>query len=294
MLLAPLVLLALPGPLPGGEELYRKALSRSLERAQAELLSATDLWVDHSRWDDPWIVASEHFEVRTTHSHALAGKIAGDLEFLRGEWIKLLGEGQRSAGRASIWIFPSIATYNQLGEQYDEHSSMYAAFFAGNEAEQPAVALYDANHTRLGMWITHAATHQFLARSFGLQPETWIAEGLASYFALFWDWGYGQRELERLESSGRFVPLESLLRAALPEYVSSTHERFIELGMLFHFLLNSWEPTRNGPDGTPGPFQEYLRAAVRGQGRAGSEFEQTLEEASTFLEEDFRNFDFGQ
>jgi hypothetical protein len=291
---APLVLLALSGPTPGGEELYRKAVTRSLERAQEELLAATDLWVDHSRWDDPWIVVSEHFEVRTTHSHALAGKIGRDLEFLRGEWIKLVGEGQRPTGKARVWIFPSIGAYNQLGEQYDEHSSMYGGFYARDEPEQPAVALYDANHTRLGMWITHAATHQFLARSFGLEPETWIAEGLASYFALFWDWGYGQRELERLESSGRFVPLEGLLRAALPEYVSSAHERFIELGMLFHFLLNSWEPTRNAADGTGGTFQEYLRAAVRGQGRSGSEFERTLREAGSFLEQDFRDFAFGQ
>ena len=80
----------------------------------------------------------------------------------------------------------------------------------------------------------------------------------------------------------------------LAAYATEPDDRFIELGMLFHFLLNSCEATRDGATGDPttGPFREFLRAAVRGQDVSESEFLQTFEEAAGLLEEEFRSFDF--
>lgn len=281
------------------ESLYRRVVGRALERAKANLVAAADLDVDHSRWEDPWVVVSEHYEVRSTKSYAQARTIADSSEFLRGEFVKLLGEGT-SGGRTTrqkIWILPNISDYNRFGnENGAEHSSMLGSYYASDDPAQPVATYENGNPTQLGMWITHSAVHQFLEQNFGIQRELWVDEGLASYFALFWDWAYGAKELERLEKSRAFIPLARLVRDPLQAYVAKPHEHFIELGMLFHFLLNSCEATRNGATGDPttGPFQEFLRLAVRGQDVSGTEFMASFEEASDLLEEDFKNFDFAK
>lgn len=287
---------ALQTPRPKAPDVYRRVVARAVERAQKELLSGIDFEVDHSRWEDPWVVTTPHFELRTTHSYGQAAEISRSLEFLHAEWVRLLGEGRTPAGPRRLWIFPNIADYNRFGNEVGaEHSSLIGCFYADQHAEQPIATYQNGNPTLLGMWVTHAAVHQFLAQSFGPQSLTWVDEGLAAYFSLFWDWEYGARELERIEKTS-FVPLERLVRDPIQAYATRPDDRFIELGMLFHFLLNSCEATRNGATGDPttGPFQEFLRAAVRGQDVSASEFLQTFEEAAALLEEDFKNFDFAQ
>jgi hypothetical protein len=59
---------------PTDRDLYGRTLERALERAQTELQGSLDLVVDHSRWENPWKATSEHYEVRTTHSYALAAR----------------------------------------------------------------------------------------------------------------------------------------------------------------------------------------------------------------------------
>jgi hypothetical protein len=283
-----------PGPEDGADSPYRRVLRKALREAQKNLVAGLDLVVDHSTWADPWVVESEHFSVRTTVGYAYGAQIARDLEYMRGEWIRLLGEGRPITERGAVWIHPTLGEYNRFGGSFAEHSSMYGSFYAAGAPESPVATFYDSNRTRLGMWVTHSATHQYLERSFGRSMPTWVSEGLASYFALYWDWDYGKRELARLEQSGRLVPLRKLIFDALPAYVGSAEERFLELGMLFHFLLNYCEGTRIGADGDPstGPFLEFLRATVRGQDTSKLAFVATIEEAAELLEEDFKSCRF--
>jgi len=279
----------------GPEGLYQRALTRALERSQADLLvSLNGLWQDHSKWESPWIASSEHYEVRTTDSYTLAAYMAGQLEYMRGEMVKLLGEGSGSNERLPIWILPNLGAFNTVGAQAAEHSSMYGSFYADQVAGGPVATYYVSNRTLLGMWVTHGAVHQFLERSFGVQPPTWVAEGLASYFALYWDWGYGAKELKSLGRNRTYVPIERLVRDGLPAYVNSADQRFIELGMLFHYLLNYCESTRIGAGGDPatGPFRDFLRLAVRGQDTERTEFAKILEEDASSIESDFKGFDF--
>ena len=52
------------------------------------------------------------------------------------------------------------------------------------------------------MQITHSALHQFLAAAFpGRTPPTWINEGLAAYFSIYWDYDWGLSEFERLRDT---------------------------------------------------------------------------------------------
>lgn len=289
------LLLFVGWPTSDPDELYRRCVARSLERAQVELLEGIDLHVDHSRWEDPWVVTTEHFEVRTVKSHALATALGRSLEYIHGEWVKLLGRGSPPPGKARIWIFPNIGAYNQFGAPFAEHTSIYGGFYADQDPNQAAVTYFTPNRALLGMWVTHAATHQFLEQSFSARPPLWIAEGLASYFALHWDWEYGARELERLDASSRFVPLERLLSDPIQAYLPSADERFIELGMLFHYLLNFCEVTKIGADGDPeaAPFRDFLRAAFQGQDPSRTELGRVLDEDAALIEQDFRNFDFG-
>lgn len=275
---------------------YRRVVTRALERAQGELVAGFDFEVDHSRWENPWVVTTAHYQVRATRSFAQTTRIAQDLEFMHAEFVKLLGEGQPQGAPRQIWIFPHIGDYNRFGDEHGaEHSSLLGSFYAGAHADRPVVTYQNGNETLLGMWITHGATHQFLEQNFGPQRTLWVDEGLASYFALYWDWSFGARELERIEKGSTFVPLERLVSDPIQAYARRPDDRFIQLGMLFRFLRDECEATRDGAPGEPaGSFQEFLRAAVRGTDAAETEFVQTFEEAADLLEEDFKAFDFSK
>lgn len=290
-----------PGPaLPSGdvhEELYGRALTRALDAAQADLLAGIQLWKDHSRWEDPWVAESEHYTVRTTASYALGAKIAADLEFMFGEFQRLLATPFEPPERFKVWIFPSLDDFNTFGGNAEEHSSMYGGYFAVQAPERPVAAYYTSDLTQLGMFVTHGAAHQFMENAFSGQPPVWISEGLASYFALYWDTGMARatRQLERLKSSG-FVPLERLTRAPIQDYLSGAEIRFVELGMLFHYLLNLREDTKIGvgDDPSSGPFLEYVRSVLRGRNISQLDLAPLLAEDIDVLEEDFKAFDFSK
>lgn len=289
-------LAAVPAP-AGDDSAYRRVVTRALERAQTELVAGMNFEVDHSRWEDPWVVRTAHYEVRATRSYLQTVRYAKDLEYMRGEFVKLLGEGQPQSKPLPVWILPNMSDYNRFGnENGAEHSSLLGAFYSFQHPERPVVSYQNGNATLLGMWLTHAALHQFLEQSFGTQRTLWVDEGLASYFALYWDWAFGARELERIERGPTFIGLERLVSDPLPVYALNPDDRFLELGMLFRFLRDECEATRTGASGDPttGPFQEFLRAAVRGEDVDATEFVQTLEDAAELLESDFKAFVFPQ
>jgi hypothetical protein len=274
-------------------DLYARVVRSARERVESEFLATASFEVDHSRWEDPWVVRSLRFEVRTTLTYAQGAKIAKSLEFLLGEFERIVGALPPRDAPFRIWIFPNLGAYNQFGTDFGaEHSSLLGSFFSTQSPDQPVATYQTSNPTLLGMWITHSAVHQWLETSFAAQPPVWVSEGLASYFALYWDWAYGARELDRIEASPSWVPLERLMRDPLAAYLERPEDRFVELGMLFHFLLDACEATRNAPDGTPGTFQEFLRLAVRGQDTSQTDFVLSLEGALDLLEDEFKNHDF--
>jgi hypothetical protein len=295
-MIALLVALSLAAPLPSGADAaYRRVVAAALARQQAALVGGIDFEVDHSRWEDPWIVTSAHYEVRSTHSFGQASELAKNLEFMRGQFTALLGEGRKAAGPARIWVVPSIVEYNRFGNDFGaEHSSMLGCFFASDHPEQPVIAYYDGNWTRLGMWITHGALHQYVAHEFVRALPAWIDEGLASYFALMWDWKYGAAQLGELEKRNRLSSLARLVAEPLQTYVGRGEERFVQLGMLYRFLLEECEATKDEVSSGErrGPFRDFLRASVRGERAASVEFEELLATDAELLEEDFRAFDF--
>jgi len=280
------------------DRLRDRALETALARAEEELLRTKDLVVDHTSWDDPWIVRSDRYEVRTTANYFLAARLGRDLDFLFDEFGRLLDYTDYApAQKLPIWIYPGIDQYNALGDSGDEHSSFYGSFYADFDPARPVATYFDPNLTRLGMNVTHSACHQYLRQAFGTEPPLWVSEGLASYFALFWDWSWGNQQFRRLATTPAWIPLRDLVGDSLPDYLANGEERTIELGMLFHYLLHSVPETRIPDQGEPEPdasFRAYLRDLVRGGDGSDTGFARFVEEAGGLraLEEGFQAYEF--
>ncbi len=293
MLTLALLTTSLAAP-PSGTEIGDRVLEAALVRAQEELIQGLELWEDHSSWEDPWIVTSDNFEVRTVASHFLAADIARGMETMLTHFQELLETDYLPDPPIPIWIYPDLVAYNELGNQYGaEHSSILGAFYADQHPQRPVGTYEVPNLVLQRMWVTHAVIHRLLDDAFTSTPDTYLDEGLASYFSLFWDWAYGAREHDRLArtSAGRFIPLTELLEDPIASYTDRPHDRFMELGMWFAYLLHYREETSLEGSGEAS-FSLFLQAAVRGDRTRGLGFPAFFDERREELEEDYRAFDF--
>lgn len=244
--------------------LYEAALESSLRRLQGDLQNELELFALRSDWENPWSVASQAYEVRTTHSKTLGRNLARGLDQSLTNFEALLGTSYRPTQRFVILVHPTIADYNALGDDLgDEHSSFYGSFFTPGNPESAVAALYDPNWTRLSMWVTHGAFHQYASQALSANLPLWLEEGLASYFAGFWDWEWTRQRFEDLRSRNALIPLNMLLPANTAGYVDRSDDRLLELCMLVHYLLNVREDTRTEYDEegniTRAPFRDYVR-----------------------------------
>ncbi len=322
--LLPLALVSLTvspssGPL-AGEDPFRRALREATRRAQQKLIEEAELHVDHSTWEDPWVVESENYVVRTTDSYYLAADIGAGLDTMLGHFRALLGSEFDPPDRMRVLILPDLAAYNSFGDDHGaEHSSFYGSFFPAGHPEFPVAAMHNPNPTLLRMFITHSAVHQFVHYAYPrAQPPTWLSEGLAAYFSLFWDSAYGEREIRALvakfepteegggsllgrllgrgedsASGGDYIPLPELLNAPLSAYTDRSHARLIELGMLFTYLVAFREDTRTTFDNDGvlrAPFAEYLRAMLEGGDFRSMPVHALLHQQTAQLDADFRAY----
>jgi len=271
------------------------ALDRALRRTGEEIAKSTELYEDHSTWEKAWVADSDHYTVRTVDSWFLAHDLAAGLEVMRGHFCDELALEAVPAGRCRVDLVPDVAMYNQLGANYDQHSSFYGSFYAGNDSGQPVIAVFEPNPTLLRMQITHSALHQFLATAFpGRTAPTWVNEGLAAYFSIYWDYDWGLSEFERLGDAGYLIPLSRLLGEDIAAYARQPHTHMMELGMLFYYLLRFREDTRTTtPDEAEprSPFRDWLLATLRGQGTTGLPVSALLDDRAK-LDQDFRAFEF--
>lgn len=275
------------------------ALDRALERAQRRLEDEIVLWEDHSRWENPWVVRGAHHVVHTTDGHALGKRIAEGQATMLGHFQRVLGSDHVPTQPFTVHVHPTQAAYNAFGEANgDEHSSFYGSFFAAGLPGSPVVTYREANETLLQMFVTHSALHQFVAAAFpGAAPAlpTWVAEGLASCFALYWDTAYGAAELRRLVAEGRFLPLAQLMREGTSQYLADPHTRLIELGMLFLHLLHYREDTRLAGEGEEPPAAscaDWLQRLHRGEDVSGHPFQALLASDLDLIEAELMDAEF--
>lgn len=279
----------------GSDEIYRRSVEKALDRAREELEGSLQLFVDHSRWEDPWIVEAGSFRVRSTENWLFANQAALNLQTMLGHFEELLDQPFPQDEVRNVYVFPDRDGYNDFGGGHGYHSSIYGSFYADTDAAQPIASYYHPNATLSGMWLTHAAGHMYISRLAARELPTWMEEGLASYFAYwFWAYDYGVEELARLQENGRFVPLPRLLGTDLDNYPPEEAEgRFLELGMLFAYLIHHCEETKSPLNPVrEGSFVEYLRKAIRGERLTRHPFHEILNGALPELDQDFRAFEF--
>jgi hypothetical protein len=277
------------------EQAYVGAISSTLLSQQLAFEDKTDLWQDHTTWDRAWIVQGKHFSVRTTSSRGLAQEVLDGQEGMRAYFDELLKGTANVASVCPIYIFPDRDTYNAFGDQHGQHhSSIMGGFYASGHPQRPIATYLDSSRTRTQMWITHNALHQYVSQNFSGTAPVWVTEGLASYFSLIWDFNYGIRELEILKDQDRLLPLEQLLTESLDEYPDDPHARFIQLGMMFNYLLRFNEDTMRVENASEAlaPFDTFLRASARGASTAGLAFSLYLAEEKDAIVDGFLECNF--
>jgi hypothetical protein len=286
------------GPAQEPPGAYERALDAALDRARDAARGTGAVLPDHSSWENPWVYRTDHYEVHTTHSRYLAWDIAGGLEVMLERFRAVTGSAYTPVTPFKVFILPDIAAYNDFGENFGaEHSSIYGSFFSTEHPDRPVAAVYDRSHERLRMAVTHSAVHQFIDRAFQRQVPLWIDEGLASYFALQWNYAYGVAEMNRiLADSGRpFIPLPKLMNDPITEYTTG-NVRFVELGMLFFYLLRFREGTATVYDEygaeLGAPFRDYLAAVLAGSNVSGHPIHLLLTNEAAAVEADFKAFEF--
>ena len=277
-------------------EAYRRILDRAIDRAQTRLQERLEIGQDHSDWVNAWEVESEHYLVRSTHSRFLAAELAQGLEQMLEHFQRILRPEWQPTRRFPIFVFPDIAAYNNFGNTNGaEHSSFYGSFYEEATQDRAVAMAYDENRTLLKMQATHSALHQFVADASAQPLPTWVSEGLASYFALFWNFNWGIAEFRRIADGGTFIEMPDLLNAPIAAYTGRTHERFIQLGMLFAYLLNYREEsmTAAGEGQGPGPFARALQGMLDGSGPTTGVLRSLFGEGMNEFYADFRAFEFG-
>ena len=291
-----------PQPLARAEQasdLVERALERTIERLQSRIEAArVDLFVDHSSWENPWLVGTPHYRVRTLRSYSLGRDVGRALEWMLPHFQAMLGSAYAPGPQQQVYVFPTLSAYNKFGNDNSGlESSILGGHYAAAHAERPIVVYDCGNLVQIEMWATHASFLQFEADAFPREVPTWVSRGLASYFSLFWDFDYGVTQLARLRDEKRALPLARLLSESLDRYSKDPDAHFIELGMLFSYLLNFREDTRDQViDGrtVPGPFCEYLRAHYAHRSLLGNAVQELLTSGVAQLEADFLEADFGR
>lgn len=281
----------------GSKRLYDKVLAAAIEREGVDVRDEAKLREDHSTWENAWRVESEHYEVRTTQSRAFALDIAQGLDAMLRNFQSILDTDYLPPKKLPIYVFPNLPEYNKFGEQFgQEHSSYMGAFYSTEHPDRAVATYYVHDYTLMRMWITHAAAHQYIAAAFPQTPPLWVGEGLAAYFEMYWGYNYGIDELARLKSVNRWIPVRRLLTEGIKDYEANGHDRWMELGMLFTYLMWEREDTKATIDErgrvSDGPFVGYLRVVLNGGNPRGLAVHSLLTDDLAQLDEDLQAYEF--
>ncbi|MEM9381814.1 MAG: hypothetical protein AAGB93_17800, partial [Planctomycetota bacterium] len=203
------------------------------------------------------------------------------------------------ASRFLVLVPPTPQLYSRFGDDNsDERSSIYGGFYDPGNPEQAAAALQNDNLALQQMYLTHAATAQFVAQAYPeAEPPAALLHSLSAYLQSYWDYGYFVDRFEALrdgtEGEG-LVPLEQLLAEPVGAYLPWAGNRFYQLAMLFWYLRNVREDTKSTvtEDGVEvvGPFEEYVRLRLTGGDFEDHPVHELLTEGADVVDEEMRAF----
>ncbi len=263
-----------------------KRVADTSNKLQLEYEASLALRPDRTRFEDGFLVTRPHYRVRCNENFHIAALVADSLEKMLPQFAGLVGSELRGGTAMNVFVFKTIEEYNTFGTNNGaHHSSNFGGFFSAQHAERP-IATYvwpqetdDPKYTLF--WATHGAFHQFLASVSPTTLPTWLEEGLASYFELFYrpdPWSEYVPSLGERWEKGLPVPLGQLVSDGVERY---TPEHYQEIGAFLYYLMFLREDTRDAV------FREFLRKTLRGETESNSLVMQAVFGDPAATEKDF-------
>lgn len=265
----------------------------SLARSKADGL---DFSVDHSSWEDPWVVQSDHYELRTTASRAYGVRMVNTLEGMLPIYQELFDTDKLPQRRVPVLIHPTQEAYSQYGDDHsDERSSIWGGYFDPNNPGGAIATVFDKSDSLQRMYLVRSSCQEFIHSAFGSQnlPVS-LTQGLGAYAETFWVWDFLLSRFEQLRDAGQLIPLGELLTANRDAYVDRVELFNVQLAVTITYLRMFREDTRSELNGLKlveaGSFDEYVRKAVRGEKLQGDPVHALLTEETDALDAEIRAF----
>ncbi|MEM8713721.1 MAG: hypothetical protein AAGG01_22495 [Planctomycetota bacterium] len=277
------------------EATLERAWERGFAKARA---NSTDIGpkVDHSTFENPWIVRTKNYEVRMAGSRSRAAGLAEAAESMLKLYEGLAGQARKGRDPLRIDVMPTNDLYRQYGDDHsDTRSSIFGGFFDPNNPGGAAAIEADRNAVLTRMYVTHATAQQFLYEvSGGRDLQAALTQGFGAYMQSFWDYSYFVNQFEANRDAGRLLDLGELLSTPIDGFGDRAMIRLNQLAMTFVYLRVIKPETRSTMNGNTlveaGPFDEYVRKAIKGESLAGDLVFKLLSEDTAALQKEILEF----
>ncbi len=246
---------------------------RGFIKYQGKWRTAKEIGQRRGEWKEAWTERTAHYEIKTNHSKQFALKLAKVVEQAYVLYKRLFGGEPKGTQRMRLLAFRTYEDYRAYCERTGNLAQLNATGFSPSE---PRTACgYDKlkDERSLLQTMLHEGAHLFYQLAFDGQPESWLAEGMATYFEGFRLKSGGQikfhhkprmrRTLFRQAlSQGRQIPLQEFFTADAGKLINSNANRalvfYSQAWAVHYFLRKSPDPRyRQG-------FLRYWKAVARG------------------------------
>ncbi|MBI2920869.1 MAG: tetratricopeptide repeat protein [Planctomycetes bacterium] len=206
-----------------GEE--AELLKRGFRKYKDKWMSREDYEALRGGWDDAYSEETAHYVVRTNHKESFAKDLAGLMEaayedyrrFYGGDEPKLPGKE-----KMTLYAFKTYDDYRKYCVETKAEDHLNAAGFARSDSNVVVGWNKTNNDQQFLQTMVHEGAHLFFFRvQPSARPQSWYAEGMATYFEGFaWDgrtYKFNHVSESRLPfvrdamKGDRHIPLEALL-----------------------------------------------------------------------------------
>jgi len=240
---------------------------------QGRWQTAKEIAQRRGEWKEAWTERSAHYVIKTNHSKRFARKLAVAIEQAYTLYEKLFGGKPKGTQPMRLLAFRTYEDYRSYCEKTGNLAQLNATGFSPSE---PRTACgYDKlkDERSLMQTMLHEGAHLFYQLSFAGDPDSWLAEGMATYFEGFKLRSSGQVEFHhkprmrrtlfrQAMSRDEHIPLKDFFGADAGKLINSNAKQaliFYAQAWALHYFLRT----------TPNPryrqgFQRYWVGVARG------------------------------